>query len=158
MLRQVVNDRLEEASGHALGLLIMDVDHFKKFNDTYGHQVGDEVLTGVADCLRNSVRATDLAARYGGEEFVVILPNTTMLELRAVAERLRKTVEKMTILHEGESLQVTVSVGGACLKEVRGPHDGPALLALADACLYRAKDTGRNRSVCSEFDAIGEPA
>lgn len=154
VLRETVAEKLTAESGRALGLLILDIDHFKQFNDTHGHPVGDRILTGVADCLRASVRSTDLAARYGGEEFVVILPQTTMVEVRAVADRLRRAIEKMTIVHEDDVLHVTASVGGACLQRVNGPDDGPALLALADACLYRAKDTGRNRCVCAEFSSI----
>jgi diguanylate cyclase (GGDEF)-like protein len=156
VLRETVAEKLTAESGRALGLLILDIDHFKQFNDAHGHPVGDRILTGVADCLRASVRSTDLAARYGGEEFVVILPQTTMVEVRAVADRLRRAIERMTIVHGDDVLHVTASVGGACLQRVNGPDDGPALLALADACLYRAKDTGRNRCVCAEFSSIDD--
>jgi len=158
VLHEVVSERLAAESGHALGLLILDIDHFKVFNDTHGHQLGDEVLVSVGEALRKNVRSTDLAARYGGEEFIVILPNTTMLELRAVAERLRKAIEGVDISHDGETLRVTASFGGACLQHVQGTDDGPALVALADACLYRAKDTGRNRAICAEFATIEEAA
>ncbi len=158
ILHEVVNERLVAQSGQSLGLLILDIDHFKIFNDTHGHQLGDEVLVSVGEALRQNVRGTDLAARYGGEEFIVILPNTTMLELRAVAERLRKAIENVAISHGGETLHVTASFGGACLQQVQGTDDGPALVALADACLYRAKDTGRNRAVCAEFATIDEAA
>lgn len=156
VLTGVVGARLNAQSGRALGLLVLDVDHFKRFNDTYGHLVGDEVLKQVAASLKAGVRATDLAARYGGEEFVVILPNTTPQELQAVAERLRKRIGEASLEHEGTTLGITVSVGGACVRRLLGPDDGRALLALADACLYRAKDTGRNRTVCAEFETVEE--
>lgn len=156
VLQSVVAERLVAQSGRALGLLILDIDHFKKFNDTYGHQVGDEVLAAVGDALKSGVRGTDIAARYGGEEFVVILPNTTMLEMRAVADRLREAIEKLEVDYKGEALSVTASFGGACIQRVQGSDDGPALVALADACLYRAKDTGRNKTVCAQFATIDE--
>ncbi len=156
VLRGIVDARLKAESGRALGLLVLDVDHFKRFNDTYGHLVGDEVLRQVAASLEAGVRATDLAARYGGEEFVVILPNTTPQELHAVAERLRQRIGEASLEHEGAALRITVSVGGACVRRLLGPDDGRALIALADACLYRAKDTGRNRTVCAEFETVDE--
>ncbi len=158
VLQEVVAERLRAESGHALGLMILDIDHFKNFNDTYGHQLGDEVLAAVGECLKTNVRGTDLAARYGGEEFVVILPNTTMFEIRAVAERLRKAIEGLEIEHQGEILGIAASFGAACVQKVQGPDDGPALVALADACLYRAKDTGRNKAVCAQFATVDEAA
>ncbi len=156
VLHKVVAERLRAESGRALGLMILDLDHFKHFNDTYGHQLGDAVLTAVGDTLKEHVRGDDLAARYGGEEFVVILRNTTMLEMRGVAERLRKAIERLEIQHQGETLMVRASFGAACVQKVQGPDDGSALVALADACLYRAKDTGRNKAVCAQFATVDE--
>ena len=88
----------------------------------------------------------------------MILPNTTMIEIRAVAERLRKAIEGLEIEHQGETLGIAASFGAACVQKVQGPDDGPALVALADACLYRAKDTGRNRAVCAQFATVDEAA
>ncbi len=154
VLRGIVDARLRAESGRALGLLVLDLDRFKRFNDEYGHTVGDELLRQVAASLRASVRATDLAARYGGEEFVVILPNTTPQELHAVAERLRHRIGETSLEHEGKELGITVSVGGASVRRLLGPEDGRALLALADACVCRAKDTGRDRTVCAAFETV----
>ncbi|MFL5328755.1 MAG: diguanylate cyclase [Gemmataceae bacterium] len=122
-------------------LLMIDVDHFKTFNDTYGHQAGDEVLTAVGRILRDVARTTDFVARYGGEEFAVLLPNTPVEGACTVAERIRQAVCD----HRWAHRSVTVCVGAATL----GPSapDGPALVRQADAALYRGKHTGRNRAI-----------
>ena len=154
MLARVVRARMSGESKNALGILMLDVDHFKKFNDTYGHQVGDEVLKLVAQRLIAATRDGDIAARYGGEEFVVIVPNATLDVLKKVAERIRQCIEAVSIEHAGESLSVTVSVGGACLRRIRTQEDGAALLSLADESLYQAKQAGRNRSICREVESV----
>jgi diguanylate cyclase (GGDEF)-like protein len=128
-----------------LCLLLMDIDHFKKVNDTYGHPVGDMVLRGVAGVLRGVLRETDVPARYGGEEFAALLLDSTKEEGLAVAERLRKAIEKSSFHLQGrrQPLKVTVSIGLASW-----PQDGPsreALIRAADAALYRAKREGRNQ-------------
>lgn len=153
MLQRVIDARLAGESEKALGVLILDVDHFKSFNDTHGHQVGDEVLKLVAQCLTASTRSTDIAARYGGEEFVVIVPNTRRDDLQGVAERIRQRIEETTLEHGGETLSVTASFGGACVQRVTSHEDGAALLKLADKCLYEAKEAGRNRSICLEVES-----
>ena len=132
----------------------MDVDHFKSFNDTFGHVVGDKVLTSVASWLSEATRTTDFTARYGGEEFVVILPNTTLPDLESVAERLRTAVERGAVENKGETLSVTISIGGACVTRVTSANDGTALVELADQCLYEAKDAGRNQCVCREVQLV----
>ncbi len=154
VLQGVVDARLKAQSGRAFGLIVLAVDQQQRLNERYGHAVGDEVLRRVATALRESIRATDLAARYDGEEFVAILPNTTAEELHSVAERLRRRVAEGLLEHDGELVSATVSVGGACVRRLRDPDDGRVLLALADACLYRAKGTGRNRTVCAEFETV----
>jgi two-component system, cell cycle response regulator len=122
-----------------LALIILDVDHFKEINDTLGHAVGDQVLAGIANVLRESVRATDSVYRYGGEEFAMLLPETPGEPALGVAERARLAVEKADL---AQGRRVTISAGMA---EYRSPERGEELLRRADAALYVAKRTGRNR-------------
>jgi diguanylate cyclase (GGDEF)-like protein len=130
-----------------LSLLLLDVDEFKHFNDTYGHQQGDECLRQIAAMLRITVRrASDLVARFGGEEIAVVLPETPAAGADVVAESIRLALARLAIPHEGSSVSdvVTVSIGMA----TREPDqdDTPAdLIAACDAALYRAKAAGRNR-------------
>ena len=128
-----------------VALLLADVDHFKKVNDTYGHLTGDDVLRGLAGELRQQIRATDIVGRFGGEEFVVLLSKTTAEEALRIAERLRRAVGVIQVLAGEATVGVTISVGVAVL----GVHgrDLFELLAAADLALYRAKNTGRDR-VC----------
>ncbi len=132
-------------SATPLSLLVLDVDHFKRFNDAYGHLSGDAVLVALGKAIARSLRPTDLAARYGGEEFVVMLPDTDRVGARVVAERLRKAIQQARITSpDGEVLPaVTLSVGAAQLADSDG--DAMALLDRADAALYRAKQAGRDR-------------
>ena len=125
-----------------VGLLILDVDHFKKFNDTYGHQIGDLVLIHLAEILKKSSRPYDVAARYGGEEFVVLLPNTNEQTLRLVAERLRVNIESNPLVLGAQKLSITVSIGGSVYPEHgKTPKQ---LMINADIALYKSKDHGRN--------------
>jgi diguanylate cyclase len=139
------------AKGEPLALLMTDVDHFKRFNDTYGHLTGDHVLRLVAMSVRQNVKHQDIAARYGGEEFVVVLPNTVLRSAITVADHIRRAVMTKELMKRstGEHLgRVTISIGVAVLK----PNDTPAtLIERADTCLYAAKRNGRNR-VISEAD------
>jgi diguanylate cyclase (GGDEF)-like protein/PAS domain S-box-containing protein len=136
-------------SEQTLGLLMLDLDHFKKFNDTYGHEAGDTVLRETASFLAKSVRAEDIVCRFGGEEFVVILPLANLQATAARAERIRCKLRELTVLHQGQSLgMVTASVGLAALPD-HGTSRG-SLLAAADAALYRAKREGRDRVVVAE--------
>lgn len=132
-------------SGEPALLLMLDIDHFKKVNDTHGHIAGDQVLQAVAKCLAKCVRPMDTLARYGGEEFAVILPNCQTSYGAAVAERIRKTVEELDInVAHGVNLRVTVSVGGAYAPEwIRSTTS--LWTERADVQLYRAKSEGRNR-------------
>ena len=122
-------------------LVIADIDRFKQFNDTHGHQTGDEVLRGVARLLRWQMREMDLVARYGGEEFAIILPGTDLDDASKAALRACEAIEKFQFHHDGKELRVTASFGAA---EVLGSEDGAALLARADRALYAAKEGGRN--------------
>ncbi|MBI5047702.1 MAG: sensor domain-containing diguanylate cyclase [Deltaproteobacteria bacterium] len=129
-----------------LSLIMIDVDFFKKYNDTHGHPKGDDVLRGVAGILKKSVRTSDIVARYGGEEFVIILPETTGEAAFTLAERLRKEVES-TDFPGGETQplgRITISLGVAASMEgvTKYPDD---LVKNADNALYRSKEEGRNR-------------
>jgi len=130
----------------ALGILMLDLDHFKKFNDTYGHDAGDTVLRETASFLSRSIRAEDVVCRFGGEEFVVILPTAELSAAHARGERICSRLRELNVRHQGQSLgAITVSVGVAAL-----PLHGTSpkeLLDAADAALYRAKGEGRDRVV-----------
>jgi diguanylate cyclase (GGDEF)-like protein/PAS domain S-box-containing protein len=129
----------------ALSLLMVDVDNFKEYNDTYGHLAGDECLRQVAAAVAQEMRANDLVARYGGEEFAVILPNQSLPGAAIVAERIRSRVEHMRLpRRHGANCVVTVSIGAASAVPSAAILPGQ-LLATADAALYRAKHMGRNR-------------
>jgi len=132
-------------SGDPALLLMLDIDHFKKVNDAYGHPAGDQVLQSVATALAKCVRPMDTLARYGGEEFAVILPNCHAYFGETIAERIRQTIEHMSIaVAPGVELKVTVSVGGAYAPEwVRST--AALWTERADVQLYRAKSEGRNR-------------
>ncbi|MCL2714926.1 MAG: PleD family two-component system response regulator [Alphaproteobacteria bacterium] len=133
--------------GKRLALMIIDIDHFKVINDTYGHDVGDEVLREFATRLRESVRGADLACRYGGEEFVVVMPDTTLAAASGIAERLRSLVasQPFTINRGARKVDVTISIGLTAL-EKKG-EAASDVLKRADTALYRAKRDGRNRVV-----------
>jgi len=123
-------------------VVALDVDHFKRVNDTYGHETGDRVLRHVAELIRQTVREVDLPARIGGEEFVVLLPETPLRQAAEAAERLRCVLETRPLVVNGSPLPVTASLGVAACPDTPNPAD---VLAAADAALYRAKDGGRNR-------------
>ena len=139
-----------EGHGNGLAILMMDVDHFKRINDGYGHLAGDCVLREVALVIRESTRSEDLVARYGGEEFVVALPVSAPDLATERAERIRSSLESRTIQAGRDEVQVTISVGLAF-----GPHGRPrnelALIAAADQALYQAKADGRNRVVIGRY-------
>jgi len=137
----------KEAGGRCVAVLMLDVDHFKKINDTYGHPVGDEVLKVVARRCREALREHDLFARFGGEEFVALLPSPNISEVPVAAERLRNAVAAEPIHVEGQQIVVTISVGGAIGEAVPGRDKKllETLIAQADEALYTAKANGRNR-------------
>lgn len=131
--------------GLPFSLIMLDVDNFKQFNDTYGHHLGDRILATIGRVLRKTLRTIDFAFRYGGEEFVVILPETNLENAHKVAERIRQRVmtESRKLLRSPDDAPVTVSMGVSCY-----PHDSACsitLLAMADQLLYQAKKDGRNR-------------
>lgn len=130
-----------------MSLVMIDIDHFKKFNDTYGHQIGDQVLKLVAKTLKDSVKGRDVVARYGGEEFAIILPETPVGAAVMVADNLRQAVATKDVMHKstGENLgRITMSAGVAGLEAT---DTGETLIERADQALYKAKQIGRNRVV-----------
>ncbi|MBO9548653.1 diguanylate cyclase [Pseudomonas sp.] len=131
----------QESGGH-LAMAILDLDHFKRINDSYGHLAGDKVLKIVADQLRKRLRARDFIARFGGEEFVLLLPQTSPEAAAQVAEALRAAIEACPFHFKGERVVITTSIG---LSAFRSGERGDQVLKRADAALYRAKDQGRNR-------------
>jgi diguanylate cyclase (GGDEF)-like protein len=156
--RRAFNDFLaravarEDRQGGHFALLLLDIDRFKKLNDTYGHPAGDAALRHTAQLLTHQLRKSDLAARFGGEEFVVLLASTELAGAEHLAEKVRAEVERGRLVYDGARLGVTVSIGLAVW-----PADGrdpEALVAAADRALYAAKESGRNRVVA----ASGVPA
>jgi diguanylate cyclase (GGDEF)-like protein len=130
--------------GTTFSLIMFDIDHFKKFNDTYGHLQGDVIIKEIAGIMRRSVRSIDLTARYGGEEFAVILPEVDARGAIVVAERLRSTVAGYSFPGEEGPLRVTVSIGVAEFKPER-MRSASEIIAEADKALYQSKEMGRNR-------------
>lgn len=138
--RSIRNDR-------TISLLLADIDHFKKFNDTYGHQTGDFLLKEFSRVTKEVIREYDLIARYGGEEFVFVLPETESEEAMNVAEKLRKTVEDYSFDDGAKAYHVTISIGVASARPAGGDFKKDDLIGLADAALYEAKNSGRNKVV-----------
>ena len=124
-----------------VGLLFMDIDHFKAFNDTYGHALGDRVLKFVGSTCTANARAFDLYGRWGGEEFIAIIRNTDEHSLKEVGNRMRALIAKSYLVHDGQELRVTVSVGATV---ARGDDSSTSLVARADELMYRSKSAGRN--------------
>ncbi len=139
-------------AGRAISLLMADIDHFKRVNDTYGHQVGDTVLRSTAEQLTGFVRQSDMVARYGGEEFVILLPGSPLAPALRLAERIRNTIEGQSYNHEGQEISPTISIGVATAFPEE-PASLPELIKRADANLYRAKRQGRNRVCADELPA-----
>jgi len=140
-----------EWTGRPLATMILDIDHFKKINDTYGHDAGDKVLKEFADCVGRSVRGIDLACRYGGEEFLVAMPDTDMAFAAIVAERLRQEVASKKFMINGgrDAIEITVSIGIASTENNPDEDSAQKLIKRADEALYEAKNGGRNRVIQS---------
>lgn len=142
-----IEEHRARRDGSTIGLVMIDIDHFKRFNDSYGHAAGDAVLRGIGSLLRAHIREGDIPCRYGGEEFTLILPQTTLETARARAEQLRESAARLRVEYEGRSLAVTLSLGVACF-----PGHGASwqeVLQTADGALYHAKRQGRNRVVAA---------
>jgi len=142
----VLLEKMEQSAldNSALSVVMIDIDHFKDFNDTYGHSCGDIVLKSTAIVIQENVRAGDLAARYGGEEFCLLLPDADGPLAVAISERIRKSVEKNLISYEGKYLSVMVSLGAAQYNPVLD-ISAKALVDRADRAMYQSKHEGRNR-------------
>ena len=142
-------------TGCGLACLLLDLDNFKKVNDTHGHQFGDTVLKTVATRIRKIVRETDVVSRYGGEEFAILLPGTNLEGALVIAEKIRAGVENQAFPHHSLATGVTVSIGVAAIEEHR-PEKPQDLLIFADRALYRAKASGRNcvRAYSEEEESI----
>lgn len=159
--RKALDDSLAKAmeeakeSNEPLAVVLADVDHFKSFNDRWGHQIGDQVLRLFAHVMRQNLKGRDTPARYGGEEFVIVLPKTELPNARTVAETIRKSIESRHVIRRqtGETLgKITVSFGCAAWRPGESIKD---IIERADACLYAAKGNGRNQVVC-EGDPVTE--
>ncbi len=143
-LERFLQKELERAE--TLGIIMIDIDHFKRFNDNFGHQAGDLVLKKVADLLQQNIRSSDIVCRYGGEEMTVILPKATWEITQMKAEQMRIGVKNLTLEYDGQSLgHITISLGVACFPQ----HGkiGETLIKIADIALYQAKHQGRDQVV-----------
>jgi diguanylate cyclase (GGDEF)-like protein len=148
-LHEALSDELEHGPRFrkAVALVLLDIDDFKRVNDTHGHQCGDEVLYAVARAVESGAREGDHVARYGGEEIAVVLPHAGLDQAQLVAERIRRRIESVAVsLPDGGFVRPTASLGVAVLA---GGGDKAALIAAADAALYDAKRAGKNRTVCA---------
>ena len=160
--RRYIEQRMQEEIGRAqrersaLSCLFIDIDHFKRVNDKFGHQSGDDVLREVATRIKKELRLSDSLGRYGGEEFIVLLTQATVQDAARIAERIRASVAQQAILIAGadEALQITVSIGAAAQtppdRSIPADVARQKLVARADEALYRAKETGRNRVVLAD--------
>jgi diguanylate cyclase len=162
--RKYFDDALAKAiadargKGEPLSLMMTDIDHFKKFNDSYGHLTGDQVLRLVAISAKQNVKGQDIAARYGGEEFAIVLPNTVLRSAITVADHIRRAVMTKELMKRstGEHLgRVTISVGVAALQAT---DTAQSLIERADTCLYAAKRNGRNRVISEADPEVSNPA
>ncbi len=148
----VIMQELERSqrTGQATTLIMLDADHFKKVNDTWGHEIGNQALKLIASCIKNNIRKIDIACRYGGEEFAVILPSTDIVTSIQVAERIRSAVESSLLEIDGkegetESISLTISLGISSYSNFQSEYDWHQLVEQADNELYQAKQQGRNR-------------
>ncbi len=162
--RRYLDTHLESELGYAerqqapLALLLVDIDHFKRINDTYGHRMGDVVLKLVALSIQRLIRPYDVLCRFGGEEFVVVARNTSLRNAEILAERIRRRVEDMPLELDHERVFVTVSVGVISVEPALSSSDSETLMEAVDRALYRAKQSGRNRVVTSVPEGSRAPS
>jgi len=152
MLEQRITDEVNRAEryNHALSVFMVDIDYFKLVNDTYGHRIGDTVLSSFASILESSIRKTDYAARYGGEEFIVILPETPLAKAAKLAKRLHNQLAEHPIqIEDDKELNLTTSIGVAAFPE--HAQSWQNLLEAGDLAMYAAKKAGRNQTKCFEW-------
>lgn len=131
-------------TSNPLGVLMLDIDFFKKVNDTYGHIIGDQVLINISSIIKDNIRKGDILVRYGGEEFLAILPGASLEGMKRVSEKIRRYVEENSINHNNQQIKVTISIGGTSYPEF-DVDDVEKLIEQADFNLYESKDTGRNK-------------
>jgi diguanylate cyclase (GGDEF)-like protein/PAS domain S-box-containing protein len=144
-----LSSRIHDLHTHEIpcGVLFMDIDHFKRFNDTYGHKTGDDVLIMVAKSISYSLRKMDVVARWGGEEFIVILPGASNVIIRSVSERIRILIENSFLLVNGKKVHVTVSIGATMSQS---GDSAESIVSRADGFMYRSKNSGRNLVTADE--------
>jgi two-component system, cell cycle response regulator len=144
--RFAVDINLSNKGENSLSIIVVDIDHFKNINDTYGHAIGDKVLADFTSLIMNSIRkATDWVGRYGGDEFIIVLNNTDSKTVEVVAEKIRKTLEKTTFTNGDISIKMTSSFGVCDINDAKA--DLASLISKADNSLFKAKLSGRNRIV-----------
>ncbi len=147
-------ERLKEEYAHSikastpLGLMMLDIDHFKKINDTYGHIVGDQFLINISKILRQNLRKGDVLIRYGGEEFLAILPGASAVEVEKIGEQIRRFTEENVMTYQQQAIKATISIGGSSYPELE-INNVEDLVKKADANLYKSKQTGRNKVTVS---------
>jgi len=144
-----------ECYNKAVSFIMMDIDHFKKINDTFGHVAGDMVIRSVAEQMQQAIRGSDHPCRYGGEEFVVMLPDTEISDAEAVAHRIKDEIQNMNLHFDATEIRVTASLGVSCYIAKGNPHHPQtvdSVLQRADKALYAAKKSGRNRVVVADSD------
>lgn len=149
--REIARARYDSAP---VGIIMADIDHFKKINDTFGHKAGDLALQAVSNLLKQSVRPSDAVCRYGGEEFIMVMPGAAISTLVRCAEEIRAKCQEMVLLYDGDEIRATISMGIACYP--KHGKDGEELIRNADAALYQAKEQGRNRVIVFELPEQGE--
>jgi len=143
-IESVINNKIEDfrTLDIGYGILFIDIDHFKKFNDNYGHDLGDEMLKIVANTLNQPIRKTDIAGRWGGEEFIIVLSGVNNKALNRIAETTRMLVENSVLRYEDKMISSTVSIGGTLAKK---SDDLQSIIKRADQLMYKSKNTGRNK-------------
>jgi diguanylate cyclase len=144
----VMEYKRDKRSENPSALIMLDIDNFKVVNDTYGHPAGDEVIKILAEIIKKTTRETDISGRYGGEEFAIILPDTPVANVEFVAERIRRLVEKCTVVYDEIDIKFTISMGIAGFKLTH--KDSTQWLDTADKALYQAKESGKNRVILAK--------
>jgi diguanylate cyclase len=144
----VMEYKRDKRSENPSALIMLDIDNFKVVNDTYGHPAGDEVIKILAEIIKKTTRETDISGRYGGEEFAIILPDTPVANVEFVAERIRRLVEKCTVVYDEMDIKFTISIGIAGFKLTH--KDSTQWLDTADKALYQAKESGKNRVILAK--------
>lgn len=155
---QILDNEMErtQRTGQPTAMIIIDLDFFKKVNDTYGHEVGNQALIQTARILKDGVRKLDVPCRYGGEEFTVVLPSTNLLTSTQVAERLRSMIETTPLFADSQEINLTASMGVNTYTSSDKNEAREAFIARTDELLYQAKESGRNK-VCSGIQTDLQP-